>query len=231
MKEHIVIAKSIARMIRNGIKPSEIAVFFYTEADAQEARQALKDELRQGLPIPMVTTYEGFERGLVTSEWKALGFKKEPVLLCDIERCVVIAETLNDGTDWRAELGTQDVVRVVSDAFAGIRYARKNGADPVREVFRAAGRKCSEETAAKLIALYDKYDVRMKREGLLTRGDLRYYADRVLDAHPGYVKEHYGIGHVVADFRSITCGQYELLEKLGSHLIPIIDSSEKSFAC
>lgn len=224
-KENIIIAKQIAQMLRDGRKPCEIQAILFTEADAQEVRQALKDELRQGLPIPMVTTYEGFERSLVMSEWKALGFKKEPVLLCDIERCVVIAEMLNDGTDWRAELGTQDVVRVVSDAFAGVRYARKNGADPVREAIRAAGGKCSKETAAKLIALYDKYDARMKREGLLTRGDLRYYADRILDERP------YSARQIAADLRGITCGQYELLEKLGSHLIPVIDSSEKSFAC
>ena len=226
IKTNSEITKVITDMIKEGVDPSEILSLFGVAATAETVRKSLENELGQPVPASTVTTFYEFEKSIMTKEWKDLGFDKEPAVISNVENNAVIAEILGADTDWDAELQAEDVDRdilcVASDVFAAVKIAQKLETDPVCEADYMLNEELGIETVRRIVALYDKYESRLKRDGLIHYEDMDDCVIDYLEDHPGYVETNYGFTHVVIDYRSATLQQIELVTKMGIKSIALI---------
>jgi superfamily I DNA/RNA helicase len=209
-------------MIKEGVNPSEILSLFGVAATAEIIRKNLENELEQPVPDSTVTTFYEFEKNIMKKEWKAIGFDKEPTVISNVENNAVIAEILGTDTDWNAEDIDCDMICAASDVFAAVKIAKKLETDPVCEADYMLNGELGIETVRKIVALYDRYESRLKRDGLIHYEDMDDCVIDFLEDHPEYVETNYGFTHVVVDYRNATLQQIELITKMGVKSITLI---------
>ena len=222
IKTNSEITKVIKDMIKEGVDPSEILSLFGVAATAEIVRKNLENELEQSVPASTVTTFYEFEKNIMKKEWKAIGFDKEPAVISNVENSAVIAEILGTDTDWNAEDIDCDMLCAASDVFAAVKIAKKLETDPVCEADYMLNGELGIETVRKIVALYDSYASRLKRDGLIHYEDMDDCVIDFLEDHPGYVETNYGFTHVVVDYQSATPQQIEMVTKMGIKSITLI---------
>ena len=224
----MVIALRTATLLNKGVRPENMLLITFTNAGAEEMRDRIGKLLEDfGIEVDLsemyIMTFNAFGDLILKAEYARLGFTDEPKIIDDVERSRIIADLLNENrikdldyrnfdSNQKTCMGALALAKVV---FGIVKAGQYNVSDfeKVAEEMGAKKRFCSRESLEELIALYDKYDEKLRAENLIEFADQEVLVKEILHKDPYYL-ERFGFEHVIVDeFQDSNEGQIELLKK------------------
>lgn len=225
----MVVALRTATLLNKGARPEELLLITFTNAGAEEMRSRIKLILDDfGLDVDAsripIMTFNAFGDMIVKKEYKLFGFTEKPKLIDDVERSRIIADLLNENhiaglnyrdfdTSMKTCMGALAMARQV---FAIVKAGQFSVSDvmAVREKLGSKARFATLEAIEGLIALYDKYDDKLRADGLIEFADQEALLFELLRQDPFYL-ERFGYKHITVDeFQDTSEGQIKLIKFL-----------------
>lgn len=222
-----------ARMLAEGVKPSEMLFITFTDAGANEMRDriAKKCEFR-GLGISrddiQAMTFNTFAYRIVKDKYEECGFSKPPTVIDEVRNAVIVTQMLDahpvSGLDYlNYSINTKNCRGALACAIKVFETVKTENIDPdsidadirVREAMGGGYyRFMSDSSVAELVSMYKDYDIRLKEDNLLLFADQEPLMYKVLELHPDYL-EQFGIKHIVVDeFQDSNDVQLETIRRL-----------------
>lgn len=224
----MVIALRTATLINKGVKPENILLITFTNAGAEEMRTRIKLLLEDfGIEADTdnmyILTFNAFGDLILKAEYQNLGFTAEPKVIDDVERSRIIANLLNaeeipdlDYRNFETNMKTcMGALPIAKTVFEIVKSGQYNVSDweKVAEEMGAKKRFCTKRSLEALIALYDKYDDKLREDNLIEFADQEVLVREVLHKDPYYL-ERFRFEHVIVDeFQDSNEGQIDLLKK------------------
>lgn len=223
-----------ARMMEEGVKPSEILFITFTDAGANEMKERIvkKCEARN-LPISPsnihAMTFNTFAYRVVKENYKDCGFTKPPMVLDDVRNSVIITQLLDEnpvyGLDYMNYLmsmpncqGALSCAKKVFDIIKAENLDPNDAGTPdaIKAELQENGisRFIQDSSVLDLIELYKDYDKRLKEDNLLQFADQEPLMNKVLELYPDYL-EKFGYAHIIVDeFQDTNDVQLETIMRL-----------------
>lgn len=225
----MVVALRTATLLNKGVKPKEMLLITFTNAGAEEMRNRISAILEDfGINIDIrdmrILTFNAFGDMILKKEFNKLGFTQEPMVIDDIERSRIIADLLNKSyisdldyrnfdTSMATCMGALAIAKLVFQIVKAGQYSVSD-AESVLEKMDNKARFTSKKAVEQLIALYDEYDDKLKKENLIEFSDQEVLLFELLHRNPFYM-ERFGFKHVIVDeFQDSSAGQIELIKKI-----------------
>ena len=218
----------VVKLLKSGVSSDEILMVTFTKAGAKEFAQRVEFSMGMKVPNLRVSTFNAFFNEIVADNWEELGFSKKPKVIDMVEQFSIIDELLRNNpiVEWNGPAfmnystskgyGSRGALMIAKEVFKAVKKAKANGT-----VIHAAASAVVSDTEisspalTKLIALYDKYEVITREQGLIDFDDQPLLTSVVLAAHPDYLDKHYGFKHIIVDeFQDTSEEQIDFLKKL-----------------
>lgn len=211
----LVVALRTVTLLSNGVKPSEICLVTFTNTGAEEMRERIalyNDDFGTGQDISdlVSTTFNAFGDKIIKEEYPSLGFAREPRLIDDIERSVIIKGLISNegkeisGLDYRNfNMNTKNCIGalgITKRVFEIIKKKNYNFGDEklIEKDLGTNKRFLSLTAIATLIERYNEYDKILKDECLIEFADQELLVFELLRKNP-YFFDDIGFKHIIVD--------------------------------
>ena len=226
----LALCLNVVNDLLEGAKPSEILVISFTRSAANVFKQRIQQYNNdcgtgEGLENMIATTFNGFGQLVLEDTYRNFGFSKAPRVIEPCERFGIIEGILNENPpisdlDYRnfaADMRScKGPLSVASQAFGLIKskgYSLFDAVQLSEDIGRAF---CSPEAARELIGLYDKYEQRLKEQGLIEYADQEMLLLELIQNDPYYF-DRFGFKHIMVDeAQDCSLHQFEILKALGN---------------
>lgn len=222
-----------ARLLEEGVLPSEILFITFTDAGANEMKEriAKKCEYRN-LGISkndiQAMTFNTFAYRIVRKNYEDCGFTREPVVIDEVRNSVIVTQMLDEqpvsGLDYLNFLsntpncrGALACAKKIFDVIKteNIDTDNINAEQQVRDAIGGGFyRFMGDNSISELVSMYQDYDKRLKEDNLLQFSDQEPLMFHILDLHPDYL-DRFGYKHIVVDeFQDSNDIQLETIKRL-----------------
>lgn len=223
-----------ARMIEEGILPSEILFITFTDAGAMEMKERIYKKCQtRGINVTMddiqAMTFNTFAYGIVRTNYQECGFSKMPLVIDDVRNSVIITQMLDEnhiaGLDYLNYSmnmpNCKGALACAAEVFSIIKtedidITSPHAKEKVKEALQNSGsyRFIPDSAISELTDLYQEYDERLKEDNLLQFADQEPLMNHVLEIYPDYL-ECFGYKHIVVDeFQDSNDVQLATIKKL-----------------
>lgn len=226
-----VVSLRTVMLFSMGVLPEQIALFTFTNAAAEEMRSRIKAMSEDfGLSIDVdalrAMTFNAFGDEIIKKEYKNFGFSREPKVIDDEERSIIIADILshnevhgldymNFNTDIKTCRGALAMAKLIFDIVKRERLTCSDrDVNTLQQCLENNTRFISDVRAYKeLINLYEEYNNKLTENGLIEFSDQEVLVQDLLHKNPFYL-ERFGFKHVIVDeFQDSSAWQIELIRK------------------
>ena len=219
----LVLTLRVVTLLNKGVKPSEILLFTFTNTGAEEMRERIalyNDDFGSGEDISdmVISTFNAFGDTVLKKEYAKFGFKKEPNVIDDVQRSIIIARLINsvdliEGLDYRNfsqdMMFCKGALATVKDLFMLIKIHQYTDADVdalANEYFGvdiSTGKTVTvspetKDMTRKIMALYSQYDNELRSNNLIEFADQELMLKQLLADDPYYF-DSMGIKHIIVD--------------------------------
>ena len=228
----LVLVLRVVSLLNKGAKPSEIALFTFTNTGAEEMRERIalyNEDFGSGEDISdmIISTFNAYGDSILKKEYSRFGFTREPSVIDDVQRSIIIANLLNneeliDGLDYRNFSMNMRYVKgalgMVKDIFDIIKKNQYTEAD-IPLLQKEYGKSndiyiggFTDESYRRIMALYSKYDNELKKKNLIEFADQEILLNQLLKQDPYYF-DNLGIKHIIVDeFQDTSMEEMEILQ-------------------
>lgn len=227
------VTERVARLIGEGISPSEILCITFTDAGAREMKERVSKKcLEKGLGIPtkhfQAMTFNAFAFQIVKAQYQVCGFSKPPMVIDDVRDSVIVTQLLDDnpvpGLDYLNFNvnfpSCRGALTCVRKAFSLIKEEHidtdsQDAENHLTQLLDAAGYlNFMPGSTGAMLELYKTYDQRLKEDCLVQFSDQEPLMMMVLDKIPGYL-DHLGFRHIIVDeFQDTNAIQLDTIRRL-----------------
>ena len=227
------VTERVARLMEEGVSPSEILCITFTDAGAREMKERVARKCAEkGLAVSskhlQAMTFNAFAFQILKEQYQICGFSKPPMVIDDVRDSVIVTQLLDDdplpGLDYLNFnvnfTSCRGALACVRKAFSLIKeeHLDPDGQDAEEQLCNlldAAGYlNFMPGSTAALLELYKTYDQRLKGECLVQFSDQEPLMMTVLDEIPGYL-EHFCFRHIIVDeFQDTNAIQLDTIRKL-----------------
>ena len=216
------VVKLIKDMIAAGLSVKEacstILMITFTEAGCKEMKQRVRSRLEEhsifiDAEDLKVATFNQFAFDIVRANYEDVGFTKEPVVIDDVRKSVIITQLLNDhiisnidylhfSQDDKNTKGALVCAIAVFDRLKELRVdpLATDTPDKVKRGLTENGmyRFMDDIAISQLCMLYDDYQTRLLEDNLITFADQEPMMLEIIDKHPNLINE-LDYSHIIVD--------------------------------
>lgn len=226
----LALCLNVVNSLLEGAKPSEILVISFTKSAAGVFKQRIQqynNDCGTGddLEDMIATTFNGFGQLVLEDTYRKFGFSQVPRVIEPVERFGIIEEILNENppiSDLDYRNFTADMrnckgpLSVASQAFGLIKLKGYSVFDAVQLSDDIGTAFCSPEAARELVGLYDKYEQKLKEQGLIEYADQEMLLLKLIQDDPYYF-DKFGFKHILVDeAQDCSLHQFEILKALAN---------------
>lgn len=218
-----VLTRRIAYLICRGISPGHILAITFTNKAAREMRDRLESLLGRGVRSMWISTFHAAGVRILRQDGHALGYPGHFAIADDADQRALLKDIISDLN--------LDVRRYTPRAVQSyIDRAKNRLEDPA-----AFSSKADNFFAHQVARIYEQYQSRLQKEGMLDFGDLIMQTVFLLRRHPdvlSYYRERFQ--HILIDeYQDTNAAQYALVKLLaggGGSVFAVGDADQSIYA-
>jgi len=232
------VVKLIENMVASGLTIKQacntILMITFTEAGCKEMRQRVRRRLEEhnifiDAEDLKIATFNQFAYQIVKEHYEDVGFKKEPVVIDDVRKSVIVTQLLDEHVisnldylhftiDEKNIKGALICAIAVFDKIKELRVdpLATDTPDKVKRALSENGmyRFLDDIAISQLCMLFDEYQKRLIEDNLITFADQEPMMLEIIDKHPDLI-DSLGFAHIIVDeFQDSNDIQMHIIKKL-----------------